>query len=167
MFFKFNGSWNFRERLVALKFFFANATAVGSSLFINDKQADPVVRLELCEIFGKVEELKKILQNGFESEFNKSLNRPILMEQLIRYDDFISSSDPEFVPNLVVKNASRDLQGTNVRAQYRDWANRLKYLCIGGQREAKARAEASRILWKFKTRPALVDEMNKVGFQRK
>lgn len=134
--------------------------------FINNKQADPIVRLELCEIFGKVEELKKILLNGFESEFNKSLNGPILMEQLIRYDDFISSSDPEFVPNLVIKNASRHLQGTNVRAEYRDWANRLKYLCTGGHREAQARAEASRILWKFKTRPALVDEMNKAGFQR-
>lgn len=134
--------------------------------FINNKQADPIVRLELCEIFGKVEELKKILINGFESEFNKSLNGPILMDQLIRYDDFISSSDPEFVPNLVIKNASRDLRGTNVRAQYSDWANRLKYLCIGGHREAQARADASRILWKFKTRPALVDEMNKAGFQR-
>lgn len=134
--------------------------------FINNKQADPIVRLELCEIFGNVGELKKILLNGFESEFNKSLNGPILMEQLIRYDDFISSSDPEFVPNLVIKNASRDLRGTNVRAQYSDWANRLKYLCTGGHREAQARAEASRILWKFKTRPALVDEMNKAGFQR-
>ncbi len=69
------------------------------------------------------------------------------------------------VPNLVVKNASQDLQGTNLRAQYRDWANRLKYLCTGGHREDQARAEASRILWKFKTRPALVDEMNKAGFQ--
>lgn len=88
------------------------------------------------------------------------------MEQLIRYDDFISSSDPEFVPNLVVKNASRDLQGTNVRAQYRDCANRLKYLSTGGHSEAQAGAEVSRILWKFKTRPALVDEMNKLGFQR-